>query len=354
MLIQPNIVTKAPGALQTSVTGNAVGAFLSTPQPNFGKVEMASAVSGSTYDNAVATFTPPASSNQTLLLYGPGSEDPNLLKIVPYANINNATSPTFRVVGWNAYPWSATNLVAFSETFATTGAVAPSTNWVDSNITRSTTLQTDPLGGTTALRITASAGNATITNAVASPALSSAARAFSIYLRRVTGSGNIQWTMDGGTTWTTQAITASWVRYTFTATSATSVGIRIVTSGDAIEVWGAQVEAGQAATQYGRTTTGTASVSQALYVPTVLADFTTLAYHSTSIPSGDFDGSRRHFFSNIGPAGGTPTPSSYAPGTSSVSAGVAAAIVDTVGSQFVTVQFKSGSSAIYGAFWSVL
>jgi hypothetical protein len=67
----------------------------------------------------------------------------------------------------------------------------------------------------------------------------------------VTGTGNIQFTTDNGATWTTQAITAFWVRYTFAATTAAQrVGIRIVTSADAIEMWGAQLETGSGASSY--------------------------------------------------------------------------------------------------------
>ena len=139
---------------------------------------------------------------------------------------------------------SAANLCSWSETFATSGGV---NNWADSNITRNSTTNTDPANGTTALRITASAPNATILN---NHALSSAARTFSIWLRRVSGTGDIQATLNGGTTWTTQAITSSWVRYEFTATSTAHVGIRIVTSGDSIEVWGAQTESGLFSSTY--------------------------------------------------------------------------------------------------------
>ena len=356
MLIQSNIVTKASGA--NAMTGNVVGAFLSTPQPNYGKIEMASSISANSFDAASLTYTAPSSTGQTLLVYSPSTEEPNLLKITPYSQVNSAGSPMVRVVGWNSYPSSVTNLVAFSQTFATSGATGTNTNWVDSNITRTSTNNTDPFGGLTALQITASAANGSITNAVASPALASANRAFSIYLRRVTGTGNIQYTMDGGTTWTTQAITGSWVRYTFNATSATSVGIRIATSGDAIELWGAQVEAGTGATTYAVTTTASSTIPQTLYVPMVLAELT-FAYNATagSIPNADFDGARRFFFSSVAASSGVPTVNVYSPGTAAAAgAAPAFAMIDTVGSQFVTVQFKSSTTSnnICGAFWSVI
>jgi hypothetical protein len=358
MLIQSNIVTKAPGSGAGAMTGNVVGAFLSTPQPNYGKLEMASNVTANSYDAASPTYTAPSSTGQTLLVYSPSTEEPNLLKLTPYSALNNAGSPMVRVVGWHSYPSSVTNLVAFSQTFATSGATGTNTNWVDTNITRGGTLVTDPLGGTTALQITASAANGSITNAVASPALQSGNRAFSIFMRRVSGTGNIQVTMDGST-WNTQAITSSWVRYTFNATSVTSIGVRIATATtDTIEIWGAQVEAGTAATTYAVTTTSSSTISQTLYVPNVLAELT-LAYNGTagSIPQADFDGARRFFFSSVAASSGVPTVNTYSPGTAAAAGtGPAFAMIDTVGSQFVTIQFKSSTTTnnICGAFWSVI
>lgn len=141
----------------------------------------------------------------------------------------------------------ATNLLNFSETFATTGGT--NNNWADTNLTRTSTNNTSPRNDATALRITASAANGTI---ISSTAIStSAARTLSVWLRRVTGTGNIQYTLDNGTTYTTQAITAVWVRYTFaTTTAAQRVGFRIVTSADAIEIWGVQLEDDTGASSY--------------------------------------------------------------------------------------------------------
>jgi|688.fasta_scaffold04218_32 hypothetical protein len=141
---------------------------------------------------------------------------------------------------------TASNLLNWSESFASSGGT--NNNWTDTSISR-TTGQTDPANGTTAIRFTASAGNATVISSAAIG--TSAQRTFSIWLRRVTGTGNIQFTTDNGTTWTTQAITSSWVRYTFPATtSAQRVGIRIVTSADAIEMWGAMLEDGSSSSSY--------------------------------------------------------------------------------------------------------
>ena len=135
------------------------------------------------------------------------------------------------------------NLLNWSETFATSGGT--NNNWDDTNLTRTSTNNTSPRNDATALQITASAGNGTIISSAAIG--TSASRTLSVWLRRVTGTGDIQYTLNNGTNWTTQAITSSWVRYSFAATTAAQrVGFRIVTSADAIEIWGAQLEAGSA------------------------------------------------------------------------------------------------------------
>ena len=142
---------------------------------------------------------------------------------------------------------AATNLLNFSESFATTGGT--NNNWADTNLTRTSTNNTSPRNDATALRLTASAANGTIISSAAIG--TSAERTLSVWLRRVTGTGNIQYTLDNGSTYTTQAITAVWVRYTFaTTTAAQRVGFRIVTSADAIEIWGVQLEDGTAASSY--------------------------------------------------------------------------------------------------------
>ena len=174
----------------------------------------------------------------------------------------------------------ATNLLNWSETFATTGGT--NNNWADTNLTRTSTNNTSPRNDATALRITASAANGTIISSAAIG--TSASRVLSVWLRRVTGTGNIQYTLDNGTSYTTQAITSSWVRYSFPATTAAQrVGFRIVTSADAIEIWGAQLET-QASTSY--IATGASQVTRA--VDTAIIAGTNFSSWYTGGTSGTF------------------------------------------------------------------
>ena len=86
--------------------------------------------------------------------------------------------------------------------------------------------------------------------------LGSAARTFSVYMRRKAGIGDVGITDNNGTDWTATAPTPAWQRFTITRTQANPVvGIRLATQGDAVEMWGAQIEAGGFATSPVPTTT---------------------------------------------------------------------------------------------------
>jgi hypothetical protein len=128
-----------------------------------------------------------------------------------------------------------------------------SATWTVTNLTP-VTGKTAPDGTSTATEFTASAANAVLTQGFTAIAGS---YTFSVFLRRVTGTGDIQIAADNGT-WNTKVITASWARYDITQTAtagAKTAGIRVVDSGDAIEVWGAQLEQRSALTAYQVTTT---------------------------------------------------------------------------------------------------
>lgn len=131
--------------------------------------------------------------------------------------------------------------------------------WVKTNITL-TAGQTDPSAGTEAFRLTAVAANATMLQSIALTGTLN--RTFSIYIKRVTGTGAISITVDG-TTYSVETTTASWARYdtTLTASGTVTFGIKIATSADAVDVAWAQLEDGVAST-YATNTANRYTVTQ--------------------------------------------------------------------------------------------
>jgi hypothetical protein len=107
--------------------------------------------------------------------------------------------------------------------------------WTKTNITAAK----DQVGvdgeANSASSIEATAGNGTVLQSIT---LASSARFQSAYVKRLVGTGTIEMTMNGGSTWTAVTVTASWTRVSIpTATLANpNVGFRIVTSGDKIAV----------------------------------------------------------------------------------------------------------------------
>jgi hypothetical protein len=106
--------------------------------------------------------------------------------------------------------------------------------WVKTNATVSRNQIGADLTANAACRVTATAPNATVLQAVTH---ASAARAVQIWVRRVTGSGPVEITVDGGATWTAATVTAAYTRGAALQTLANpNFGLRIVTSGDAVDV----------------------------------------------------------------------------------------------------------------------
>lgn len=114
------------------------------------------------------------------------------------------------------------------------------------------------IDGTTnsASSITATNSNAIISQGIT---LSSSARFQSAFVKRLTGSGTVSMTMDGGSTWVDITLTSSWSRVTIpTQTLANpTVGFKIATSGDAIAVDAVQNENGAFSTSPIFTTSAT-------------------------------------------------------------------------------------------------
>lgn len=116
----------------------------------------------------------------------------------------------------------------------------------------------------------------------------------------------------------------------------TNVGLRVVG-------WNTYIEASGA------------NIGRRLFIPTVLADLT-LGYTSGTVPSLSIEGATANFFSSVTAATGVPTVNVYSPATAaSTNVQHAHAVVDIIGSQFVTLQFRAtGTSPTMGAFWATI
>lgn len=155
-----------------------------------------------------------------------------------------------------------TNYLCGSQTFAAAGGT---NQWVDSaDFLRYTANNTAPDGTATALEASCDVANATcINNLSRTPSANAGCGTFSIWLRRVSGNGSIQLTDNNGTNWTTVTLTSTWTRFQLPhRTTAQQCGVRIVTGGDAIQMWGAQLEDGSGASSYIPTTTVAVSRNQ--------------------------------------------------------------------------------------------
>lgn len=108
-----------------------------------------------------------------------------------------------------------------------------------------------------ATTLTATAASGTVLQALSH---ASQSRVFSAFIRRVTGTGAIQLTTNGGTNWDTVTITNNYTQVACVARAATAsgtVGFRMAVSGDVIEVDFTQGEVGPVATSPNATTSGT-------------------------------------------------------------------------------------------------
>jgi len=145
----------------------------------------------------------------------------------------------------------ATNLCEHSHEF-------DNADWVKSNVTVTADSDAGPNAGTEADTLLATAGNATVLDTITN---AETEVTFSIYLKRKTGTGDIDLTVDGGTGWTTKVITSSWARYDITQAAVTNpvIGIRIVTDTDAVYAWGAQCKESSFATPIVETSGSTAT-----------------------------------------------------------------------------------------------
>ena len=165
--------------------------------------------------------------------------------------------------------------------------------WVKTNATASLNQTGLDNSSNTASLLTATAANATALQTVTQSATNST---FSVYLKRITGTGTIQLTQDNGSTYTTVTLTSSWQRFTLAAQSTTNpvFGIKIVTSGDAVAWDCAQFEAGKFVTSPILTTTASvtrsgdaASVTSIPWFNATVGTFMTQAIMITNGPNNN-------------------------------------------------------------------
>lgn len=108
--------------------------------------------------------------------------------------------------------------------------------WVKTSITPTSGLP-DPTGGSAAFTLTATGANGTVTQSLS--AGSSISRAGAMWLRRRTGTGTIQMIKPDGSGYTTVTLTSNWLPFSINSTAGTgrNSGLKIVTSGDAVDAF---------------------------------------------------------------------------------------------------------------------
>lgn len=147
---------------------------------------------------------------------------------------------------------AVTNLILRSREFTNAA-------WTATNVTVAQTSEGADGTANGAARVTATAANGTLLQALT---LASASRTFSIYVRRVTGTGTVELTQDGAAFTDRSGVISStnWTQIILTATQANpTLGIRLGTNGDAVDVDFAQHEAGAISTSPIVTTSATAT-----------------------------------------------------------------------------------------------
>ena len=153
---------------------------------------------------------------------------------------------------------------------------------------------------------TATGANATVLQSITS---ASAARTYSVDVKRLVGTGTVEITQNNGTNWTSIALTEDWTRFEITATVTNPViGLRVTTSGDSIEVDYNQQELGSSASP--RIATTTATVTRAADTATI-TDLSAIGFNASegtivceAIPQAVHSGVTNQHILNIGGASG--------------------------------------------------
>lgn len=132
--------------------------------------------------------------------------------------------------------------------------------WVKTGLTAAKT-QTGPTAvANSATLLTATAANGTAIAALSGLADGNYNFLASAFMKRITGSGAVSMTADGGATWTAVTPTSLWTRVYIPRQSGivspgSSIGFKLATSGDAVAIMGATLEFNDIPTSYIPTTT---------------------------------------------------------------------------------------------------
>ena len=126
------------------------------------------------------------------------------------------------------------NYLENSRTMTTVGGTYP---WIQTNVTGAGTLNAiGPDGTTSAITLTATTANGLLNQARGTSGISPGQKSFSVWLKRKTGTGDIQ-IRQGAVNFVTVAVTSEWKRFKRLETASPSPGIRIVNSGDEVYVF---------------------------------------------------------------------------------------------------------------------
>jgi len=162
----------------------------------------------------------------------------------------NGTSGIF---AWGAQLTPLSFVTDYQVTTATTVPQA----WSKSNVTVAKTATGIDGVANAATTVTATAANAVLIQPIS---LASGSRTSSVYLKRITGTGNVQVTMDGSTWSTVDLSNGLWNRIVLSGTVTNPcVGVLLATNGDAVAMDYGQIEDGAFVTSPILTTTATAT-----------------------------------------------------------------------------------------------
>jgi len=145
----------------------------------------------------------------------------------------------YDATGWHAYPGGAVAMLEGQAKNELTHSITyENAAWDKTNVTAADNSAVSPDGTSNASTLTASADNGTVLLNTAVTA-----SAYSVFLKRKTGTGAIYITANGGTTWTAVTLTSSWTRpFEYKVSASQKCGIKFATNGDAVYAYISQFE----------------------------------------------------------------------------------------------------------------